>query len=72
MKFIPSFFWRLSVKYLQSKSGLGKEKVAKFSLLVQKKIDETNETLQLKAGKEIMNGNAQQTNGNKKPDELDK
>jgi hypothetical protein len=51
---------------------LGKEKVAKFSLLVQKKIDETNETLQLKAGKEIMNGNAQQTNGNKKPDELDK
>jgi hypothetical protein len=40
------FILRLSIKYLQTKSGLTKEKVQKFTQLLQKKIEEAEQVLQ--------------------------
>lgn len=37
---LKSIYPRLSIKYLQTKSGLGKDKIQKFVLMIQKKIEE--------------------------------
>ena len=51
---------RLSVKFLQTKSGLPKEKIQKFTQLLQKKIEDAEQVLL-----ENQNGNGNH-NGNEK------
>ena len=62
----------MSIKYLQSKSGLGKDKIQKFVQMIQKKIEEAS---QVDHHPDIVNGNNNNNtnngNGNVKEQDAD-